>query len=264
MSQHQSSDREPDRGGPEFDAGPIRGIYHAATVAIELGKRWLSTRMDYGAFARRRDYIGILRSRISAPSIPVAFASPPRDIVDFEFMYDAFDNALRGLCELYEKYIKHNPHLDTIGSEDRPLRDAIRCTGIAASRFCAAPDHRVRVEEVADKLKVLEVAAGILDQALDDREADREAEANPSRSGVDREIIETLRAVGRRLTTGGLLGEMARRGLVPSEPYVKKRLAELVKGGRVTKDPKATPRGYGLPEWHGSSGSSGSRTGSGN
>jgi hypothetical protein len=76
-----------------------------------------------------------------------------------------------------------------------------------------------------------------------------------SKSGVserrsDREIIETLREKGRRLTTTELIAEMETRGLNPSESTVKKRLAELVKDKALDKDPNAKPRGYGLPEWH--------------
>jgi hypothetical protein len=74
----------------------------------------------------------------------------------------------------------------------------------------------------------------------------------------DLQIIDTLRAVGHRLTTTKLLSAMTGRGLNPSESTVKKRLAGLVKGRRLTRDPKASPRGYGLPEWDGSSGSGGS------
>jgi hypothetical protein len=48
---------------------------------------------------------------------------------------------------------------------------------------------------------------------------------------------------------------MSNRGLNPSESTLKKRLPVLVKDGRLTKDPKAKPRGYGLPESHGSFGS---------
>jgi hypothetical protein len=48
---------------------------------------------------------------------------------------------------------------------------------------------------------------------------------------------------------------MYKRGLEPSESTVKKRLAQLVKDRRLTNDPKARPKGYGLPEWSGSSGS---------
>jgi hypothetical protein len=82
-----------------------------------------------------------------------------------------------------------------------------------------------------------------------------EAETNPSEWEVDRQIIETLRAVGHRLTTDELLTEMSNRGLDPSDSTVKKRLTVLVKDRRLTNDPKARPRGYGLPEWHGSFGS---------
>jgi hypothetical protein len=86
----------------------------------------------------------------------------------------------------------------------------------------------------------------------------RKAGTDPSDWEVDPQIIETLRAVGRRLTTEGLLTKMSDRGLHPSVSTVKKRLAYLVKAGRLTKDSKARPRGYGLPQWNGSSGSLGS------
>jgi hypothetical protein len=77
----------------------------------------------------------------------------------------------------------------------------------------------------------------------------------PSRWDVEPRIIETLRHVGQRRTTTKLLGEMSKRGLKESDSTVKKRLAEMVKDQRLTKDPKANPPGYGLPEWEtGSSG----------
>jgi len=86
-----------------------------------------------------------------------------------------------------------------------------------------------------------------------------DAALNPPQCESEREIVETLRAEGHRLTTSKLLSAMTRDGLNPSESTVKKRLTEMVKGGRLTKDPKAKPPGYGLPEWGGgSSGSIGS------
>jgi hypothetical protein len=73
---------------------------------------------------------------------------------------------------------------------------------------------------------------------------------------VDRQIIETLRAVSHRCTTKALLAVMGKRGLNPSDSTVKKRLAEMVKDRRLTKNPRAKPPGYGLPEWgDGSAGS---------
>jgi hypothetical protein len=80
----------------------------------------------------------------------------------------------------------------------------------------------------------------------------------PSHWEVDPQIMETLRAVGHRLTTEKLLTEMTRRGLHPSNSTVKKRLAYLVKARRLTNDSKVRPRGYGLPAWNDSSGSLGS------
>jgi hypothetical protein len=81
------------------------------------------------------------------------------------------------------------------------------------------------------------------------------AEVGPPDRDSDRQIIDTLRAIGHRLTTAKLLREMSNRGLNPSESTIKKRLAVLTKSHRLTNDPKAKPRGYGLPEWHGSFGS---------
>ena len=72
---------------------------------------------------------------------------------------------------------------------------------------------------------------------------------------VDVEICETLKAVGHRLTTIELLSEMSVRYSAVSDSTVKKRLAEMVRDKRLTNDPKARPRGYGLREWDGSLGS---------
>jgi hypothetical protein len=81
----------------------------------------------------------------------------------------------------------------------------------------------------------------------------------PTPWAVDQEIIDTLRSVRHRCTTMKLIDEMATRALDPSESTVKKRLAAMVKEHRLTKDPRAEPPGYGLPEWaDGSSGSVGS------
>jgi hypothetical protein len=139
-------------------------------------------------------------------------------------------------------------------------------------------DDGVRVRSVGDERTYLLfpgplwVVATPWDKWLSEvgeEEARRDAEANGKsiprellRAGEDalgrqsdREILETLRAVGHRLTTGALLAEMARRGLQSSLSTVKKRLAALVTNGTLEKDAKARPRGYGLPEWNGSSGS---------
>jgi hypothetical protein len=82
-----------------------------------------------------------------------------------------------------------------------------------------------------------------------------DAEFNIPERESDLQIIETLRAVGHRLTTTKLISAMTECGLNPSESTVKKRLAGLVKSGQLDNDPKARPRGYGLPEWDGSRGS---------
>jgi hypothetical protein len=66
---------------------------------------------------------------------------------------------------------------------------------------------------------------------------------------ADREILDVLKDVGHRLSTREILAEMTRRGHNPSESTVGHRLAEMVKDGRLTKDRKARPPGYGLPGW---------------
>ena len=81
----------------------------------------------------------------------------------------------------------------------------------------------------------------------------------PTHRESECQIVSTLRDVGHRCTTTELIREMDKRKLHPSDSTVKKRLAEMVKEGRLDKDPKAKPPGYGLPEWkRGSLGSVGS------
>jgi hypothetical protein len=85
-------------------------------------------------------------------------------------------------------------------------------------------------------------------------------ETDPGEWECDRQIIDTLRAVGHRLTTTELLSKMENRYVEkrqskPSESTVKKRLAVMTKDGRLDNDPKAKPRGYGLSEWDSSAGS---------
>jgi len=104
-----------------------------------------------------------------------------------------------------------------------------------------------------------------LDRSIEDIEAIVSAKSGalgerepPPLRESERQIVETLRAVGHRLTTRKLLDEMSKRGPT-SESTVKKRLAEMVKTDRLDSDPKAKPPGYGLPEWDlGSPGSIGS------
>jgi hypothetical protein len=122
--------------------------------------------------------------------------------------------------------------------------------------------------EVASVFNVGRAEAGLsdlqrliehLEAAVRDGTGMTSGPASPVERESDRQIIETLRAVGHRLTTTELIDEMAQRGLNPSDSTVKKRLAAMVKNGQLTNDPKAKPRGYGLPEWRdGSSGSAGS------
>jgi hypothetical protein len=114
-----------------------------------------------------------------------------------------------------------------------------------------------RIHFTAEEVSAIESAAMSM-SLVSELVGEDGAEADlPERESV-REIIETLRDVGHRLTTTKLVKVMEKRGLNPAESTVKKRLAELVRTRRLDNDPKAKPRGYGLPEWNGSSGSRGS------
>jgi hypothetical protein len=72
---------------------------------------------------------------------------------------------------------------------------------------------------------------------------------------VDRQILETIEAVGHRLTQRKLLSNMTERYGPVAESTVKKRAPVMLRQGRLTKDPNASPPGYGLPKWDGSPGS---------
>jgi hypothetical protein len=67
---------------------------------------------------------------------------------------------------------------------------------------------------------------------------------------ADDQIVQTIRKAGERLTTDQLLYAMQGLGLSAKESTVKKRLAALVENKTLTNDPRAKPRGYGLPEWN--------------
>src|SRR5438477_8297799 len=64
--------------------------------------------------------------------------------------------------------------------------------------------------------------------------------------------LEVLREAGHRLTQSQILADLAKRGYHDGESTVKLALAQMSRDGRLTKDPEANPRGYGLPEWNGS------------
>lgn len=67
--------------------------------------------------------------------------------------------------------------------------------------------------------------------------------------GCPREIIDTLREVGHRLTATHLLAEMERRGYGRSDTAIKTAAGTMVDMGALTNETSANPRGYGLPEW---------------
>jgi hypothetical protein len=68
-------------------------------------------------------------------------------------------------------------------------------------------------------------------------------------AGCAREIKETLRGVGHRLTTAEVLRELSRRGYKWGESTVKQTLATLVDTDEIDNRQDVNPRGYGLKEW---------------
>lgn len=71
----------------------------------------------------------------------------------------------------------------------------------------------------------------------------------PLPSGCTREIIETLRDVGRRLTGEQLQHEMEQRGLRYSDSKLRLTAGVMVELGVLTNEQQTNPKGYGLPEW---------------
>jgi len=67
--------------------------------------------------------------------------------------------------------------------------------------------------------------------------------------GCPREILETLRAAGHRLTGMQLTSEMSRRGFSYSDNTVRATAGTMVDLGLLTNCQQSNPRGYGLPEW---------------
>jgi hypothetical protein len=67
--------------------------------------------------------------------------------------------------------------------------------------------------------------------------------------GCSREIMATIREVGHRLTTPGILREMIARGYEWSESTIKHTLSSLVDNGALDNRQDTNPKGYRLPEW---------------
>jgi hypothetical protein len=115
-----------------------------------------------------------------------------------------------------------------------------------------APNH-----DLAAILHVLaEVLARLdrLEQLLNTRlvaAAPTSAPGPPHQSvGCGREIKETLRAVGHRLTTAEVLRELSRRGYQCADSTVKAALANLVDTDpEINNRQDVNPRGYGFREW---------------
>jgi hypothetical protein len=63
------------------------------------------------------------------------------------------------------------------------------------------------------------------------------------------DITGVLHAVNHRLTTSGILKELATRGNDWGVSTVKRALAEMVRDGELTNRKDVRPRGYGLPSW---------------
>ena len=80
-------------------------------------------------------------------------------------------------------------------------------------------------------------------------ETSQSEEKGRGNSPVVRDILKTIREVGRPLTKTRLLDEMAARGMEWSERAVGGWLARLVDEGTLDNPEEARPRGYRLPEW---------------
>jgi hypothetical protein len=63
------------------------------------------------------------------------------------------------------------------------------------------------------------------------------------------DITGASHAANRRLTTNGILKELAARGNDWGISTVKRALAEMVRDGELTNRRDVRPRGYGLPAW---------------
>lgn len=64
--------------------------------------------------------------------------------------------------------------------------------------------------------------------------------------GCAADVLDVLRAAGRRLNAREILDEFQARGLEWSERTLRRYLAELMERGRVDNPEDASPRGYGL------------------
>jgi hypothetical protein len=109
---------------------------------------------------------------------------------------------------------------------------------------------------IAEALDRMNAAAETLEELLRDYTPAPPERGNGPRANsisalpdFDRQIVETLRAVGHRMVTMKLYHEMDRPNRVVSLPTLKKRLAALVRDGWLDNKQKARPKGYGLPEW---------------
>jgi hypothetical protein len=80
-----------------------------------------------------------------------------------------------------------------------------------------------------------------------------DADYRPPRpeNDCEKDILALLTKVGHRMTVEQFLSELPKHGCLHGDTKVRLALARLAKPGvgLLTKNGKANPRGYGLPEW---------------
>jgi hypothetical protein len=80
-----------------------------------------------------------------------------------------------------------------------------------------------------------------------------DADYRPPRpeNDCEKDILALLAEVGHRMTVDKILAALPEHGYLHGDTMVRLGLARLAKAdvGLLTKDGKANPRGYGLPEW---------------
>jgi hypothetical protein len=252
---NQSIDGKPARPGaaPGVDREPLFQTLVAARRILKLGLRWLKAHPPDDLHYRGTD--------------PAGYSLDPH------LWFYTYLHALNRELFQFADQFDYADELRALIRSHAPLARALDYLDSVIIRHLCAPPHfsdreTLSVEEAELLVAEFEVAVEALADALADLRGEggflRESSTltpvgvRKPEGRIDRQILETIRSVGHRLTTHALLAEMERRGCQPSEPYVKKRCSALVKGGRLTNERAARPPGYGLAEW--SDGSLGSGT----
>ena len=139
-------------------------------------------------------------------------------------------NSLLDLFEAVRRFLQEYQPGSTASDIDITLRGDARPLHLlipspSVNQATPVPSHRVAEDP------------GVL-------EDERASPRNPIQHRCIKDILATLREVGRPLTTNRLLEEMARRGHDWSERTVAQYLKVLMEDGTIENPPDAKPRGY--------------------